>query len=417
VSVLAYGISMPKTHATGIFRVVRELLLQIARRRDLDARLICSESGFDEAEIAGYLDAQAHPLRGRLERVWPSRLSWPQTWQAVLHRAVRTESPTLSGRLRRRLHRSFVDRTTARRDLAGSMDVYHSLWNELPARTGLDARARLLTVYDLIPILAPDAFPPIVVDRFTRKIRSVDTRRDWVLCISENTKRDFCAYTSMDPARVFVMPLAASDDVFHPHTEPARMTAIRAKYGIRTPRYVLSLSTVHRRKGSLQIARSFGQLVRSGELADASLVFVGPELLPRADILGASGLGRSLEHRIVTCGHVPDADLAAVYSGARVCVYLSAYEGFGLPPLEAMQCGVPVIASDTSSVPEVVGNAGIMVNPDDDAAIGAHLARLWHDDDLHRCLVERGRSNALRFSWERSVQTMLDVYGRVLGRA
>jgi glycosyltransferase involved in cell wall biosynthesis len=394
--------------------VVGELLAQVATRRDIDAHLICSASGFDEVEIANYLRAQAHPLAHRLERVWPSRLPWPAGWRDAVHRTVRCTSTTLTGRVRQRIHRELVDRTTARTASTGPVDVYHSLWNDLPARDRPAARARILTVYDMIPLLAPRAFPDVVIERFVRKIRSIDVHRDWVLCISETTKRDFCAYTSMDPSRVFVMPLAASRDVFSPCVDRDAMAAVRLKYGIQTPRYVLSVSTVHRRKGSLQIATCFGRLVRSGELADSSLVFVGPPLLDRADIVAAAGLDAALENRIVTCGHVPDADMAALYTGARVCVYLSTYEGFGLPPLEAMQCGVPVLTSNTSSLPEVVGTAGIMVDPDDDNAIQAQLLRIWRDDRLHAQSVERGLARAREFTWERSMQTIVDVYDSVL---
>jgi glycosyltransferase involved in cell wall biosynthesis len=413
VSALAYGLATAN-QAGGIFRVVREMIEQAARRPELDLHLCCQESRHLQAEIAAYLYRRKHPLRGRLERVWESPLPWPHAWQDTLHRALRTESSSVAARIRRRVHREVTARVARRRPVAGCVDVYHSFWGRLPEPASVNARARILTVYDLIPILESHAFPKPAVDEFTRKIRSVDVHRDWAVCISEHTKRDFCAFTAIDPARVFVMPLAASKDVFYPQVDRSVIDATRAKYRIPTPRYVVSLSTVHPRKGSLQIARCFGRLAAAGTLRDASLIFVGRSFLKARDLFLASGLDPSFEHRILVVGHVPDADLAALCSGARLSAYLSGYEGFGLPPLEAMQCGVPVVTSSTSSLPEVVGDAAIMVAPDDEDAICDAMSGLWQRDDLHQSLSERGLARARQFSWERSMQILADAYGVML---
>ena len=114
---------------------------------------------------------------------------------------------------------------------------------------------------------------------------------------------------------------------------------------------------------------------------------------------------------------MPDADLAALCSGARLAVYLSGYEGFGLPPLEAMQCGVPVVTSSASSLPEVVGDAAIMVAHDDEDAVCDAMSGLWQRDDLHRSLSERGLARARQFSWERSLQILADAYDVMLESA
>jgi len=416
VSVLAYGLATAN-QAGGIARVVREMIEQAARRPELDLHLCCHESRFLQGEIAAYLHRGRHPLRDKLERVWRSPLPWPHAWQDAVHRAVRTESYSIAGRIRRRLHREAASRMARRRSVAGCVDVYQSFWGLLPEPSSVNARARILTVYDLIPILEPHACSKPFADDFLRKIRSVDVHRDWAVCISEHTKRDFCAFTSIDPARVFVMPLAASKDVFYPQVDRSVIDATRAKYRIPTPRYVVSLSTVHPRKGSLQIAKCFGRLAAAGPLRDASLIFVGTPYLKAKDLLLASGLDRSFEHRILVVGHVPDADLAALCSGARFSAYLSGYEGFGLPPLEAMQCGVPVVTSSTSSLPEVVGDAAIMVAPDDEDAICDAMSGLWQRDDLHRSLSERGLARARQFSWERSMQILADAYSVILDSA
>ena len=118
----------------------------------------------------------------------------------------------------------------------------------------------------------------------------------------------------------------------------------------------------------------------------------------------------SLRGRVVRTGYVGDADLAALYRGARCFVYPSLYEGFGLPPLEAMQCGTPVITANTSSLPEVVGDAGLMVDPlDVDAFAAAMLAR-WQDEAAREAARARGLARAARFSWSRTLAATLDAY-------
>ena len=119
---------------------------------------------------------------------------------------------------------------------------------------------------------------------------------------------------------------------------------------------------------------------------------------------------KNLRHRIVITGYVPDEDLAALYSGAMVFVYPSFYEGFGLPPLEAMQCGVPVIVSNTSSLPEVVGDAGILVDPKDGDAICQGILNIYRDNILKMQMTANSLKNAERFSWKRCAEETLAAY-------
>jgi glycosyltransferase involved in cell wall biosynthesis len=123
---------------------------------------------------------------------------------------------------------------------------------------------------------------------------------------------------------------------------------------------------------------------------------------------------RELRGRVVLAGYVPDADLAALYSGARAFVYPSLYEGFGLPVLEAMRCGTPVIASDSTSLPEVVGDAGLLVAPTDAAALSDALLRLATDDALAADLARRGRERSALFSWERTADETVRAYRAML---
>jgi glycosyltransferase involved in cell wall biosynthesis len=168
------------------------------------------------------------------------------------------------------------------------------------------------------------------------------------------TKADVCGMTAMSSDRVF-SPLAAAPEIFHPEPDPERIAPVLAKYGIGTRPYVLSLCTLEPRKNLTRLVRAFFALIEDQRWPDLLLVLVGPTGW-KAEGLFASLAERSRErHRVVLTGFVPDEDLSALYSGAQVVVFPSLYEGFGLPALEAMQCGVPVITSLTSSPLVLVG--------------------------------------------------------------
>jgi glycosyltransferase involved in cell wall biosynthesis len=145
-------------------------------------------------------------------------------------------------------------------------------------------------------------------------------------------------------------------------------------------------------------------------LRDLSLVLVGREGWLNDALFQAISESRSVRDRIIVTGYVPDTDLAPFYSGALAFVYPSVYEGFGLPVLEAMQCGAPVVTSNTSSLPEVVGEAGIMVDPADADALCAAMYELYSDPCLREDLAHRSMERAGQFSWDKCVQETLQAY-------
>lgn len=129
-----------------------------------------------------------------------------------------------------------------------------------------------------------------------------------------------------------------------------------------------------------------------------------------AEIFQAASHNPQLKSRIIFTGYLPDRDLSAIYSGATAFVYPSLYEGFGLPPLEAMQCGIPVITANTSSLPEVVGNAGILIDPTQDDDLCQAILNLVHDAPLQADLAQRARQRATQFSWARCAQQTAEIY-------
>ena len=299
------------------------------------------------------------------------------------------------------------------RQLDGAQ-IYHSPFYPLPEATkrkpGL---RRFLTVYDLIAILRPDLFESNVVKLIKKVIASLEPS-DWVLCISEATRRDLLALRpDLDPARVRVTHLAAADH-FRPELREDEWPALKRKYNLPDEPYALTLSTLEPRKNIAQVIRCYARLVAERQVGDMRLVMVGTRGWKMDSIFSELGKLGSLSDRVIVTGFVPDSDLAPIYSHATMFVYPSLLEGFGLPPLEAMQCGVPVITSDTSSLPEVVEDAGIKVPPQDADALCQAMAKLFQDSDLRQQLAMRSRERAALFSWTRCAAETIAAYRSAL---
>ena len=294
----------------------------------------------------------------------------------------------------------------------GEMDIYHSPFVPIPAQIKRHRRIRrFTTIYDLIPITHPHLFDGGTIKMIRGLVAGLG-EEDHAVCISEATRAVLLTHAPrLDPARVFVAPLAAGPD-FHPEPDAAKVDAVRGRVGLPpgTP-YLLSLCTLEPRKNLDAVIRAFARLRREGRLArELRLVLVGNLGWKTEKIFSALEEARDCRESILLTGFVPDSDLAALYTGARAFVYMARIEGFGLPPLEAMQCGTPAVTSNTSSLPEVVGDAGIQLAPDDVDGLCATLLRLASDDDYRQELSGRALRRAALFSWERFIQQNLAAY-------
>lgn len=293
-------------------------------------------------------------------------------------------------------------------------DIYHSPFEPIPDKVSQAPHLKkFLSVMDLIPILFPDYFKFHEGTIVERAIASLDPD-SWALCISHSTKDDLCNYAKhVDPAKVLVTHLAASN-LFYPCTSPQQIEQVRAKYSIPDVPYLLSLSTLEPRKNIDHLIRCFAQLVQQEKLQDLYLVLVGTKGWNYDQIFAEISNNSALQDRIIVTGYVADEDLAALYSSAMAFVYPSFYEGFGLPPLEAMQCGIPVITSNTSSLPEVVGDAGIMLDPKDQDGLCHRLLQIYTDTDLRQTMSRQSLEQAKKFSWERCTQETIAAYKQAL---
>jgi glycosyltransferase involved in cell wall biosynthesis len=231
-----------------------------------------------------------------------------------------------------------------------------------------------------------------------------------VLCISEATRRDLLDYRpDLHPSRVVVTHLAAAS-YFRPDLREEAWPELKRKYGLPDQPYILTLSTLEPRKNIAQVIRCYARLVAEGRIGDMRLVMVGTRGWKMESIFSELDRLGDLRERVVVTGFVPDGDLAPIYSHAAMFVYPSLLEGFGLPPLEAMQCGIPVITSNTSSLPEVVGEAGIQVSPNDADALCDAMARLVGDSEAHDRLARLSLERAAMFSWSRCARETVEAY-------
>lgn len=313
---------------------------------------------------------------------------------------------------------------TPRRRLT-TIDIYHSNYYAIPTRVQQQPNIKsVLTVHDIIPLLHPEWCGMLgETDKYFHPefnlpaiLKSLN-RDHWIICPSATSRNDVCEYlgAQIDPDKVRVIPWAASK-LFYPCTDVQRLSAVREKYKLPPTRhYLLSLSTIEPRKNYTTLLRSFHRLLQQERMNDLYLVLAGALGWDYGDIFAELRKSRMLASRVILAGHIADEDLAALYSGALAFVFPSLYEGFGLPPLEAMQCGTPVLTSAISSLPEVVGEAGLLVNPRDEEALAQGLLTLYRDADLRAELSRRGIAQAALFSWQRCARQTVDVYRQASG--
>jgi len=266
----------------------------------------------------------------------------------------------------------------------------------------------VLTVHDLIFRHLPAQHKPLNRWYLNLTMPLYCRRASHIIAVSECTRRDLIAAYDL-PAEKITVVHEAADAHFAPQS-PEIVATVRARHGL-PQRYLLFVGTIEPRKNLTRLLQAF-ETVRREDLTDG-LVLVGKRGWLCEDFFAA--LERSpAREAVLLPGYVPDQDLPAVYSGAQALVFPSLYEGFGLPVLEAMACGTPVVCSNTSSLPEVADEAALLFDPLESQAMIDHLRNLLTDNDLQTALEEKGRRWAAAFSWERTAQETVKVYEGML---
>jgi len=370
----------------GICRVSLEILREISHNPDYDVYPLAT---IKSADATGYL--RAHGLPELAKKV----VYLPYLKKSTKHYNWRQRiKSALLLKLMRRKYLNELNR----------YDEYISIFSPL---SPLVYESRLKTkaiIHDLIPL----KFPQYCNADFARKYAfwMRDVNADEIICVSRHTKEDFLAYRPEFPEEKIKVAYLAAGDNF----KPAQMTPeLRRKYGIPQEKYFLGVSELSGRKNFAHLADAFAAFLERSGADDVCLVIAGAK---RANCTKfeqkISAINNKHKNKIILSGFVDDKDMPALYSGAEAFIYPSLYEGFGLPILEAMQCGVPVICSNNSSLPEVGGNAAVYISGADLNETADALARLHNNPNLRTELRRKSLQQAGHFSWHTTAEQIFN---------
>lgn len=288
-----------------------------------------------------------------------------------------------------------------------SIDLFHGLSNELPLNIHKQDRARsIVTIHDLIFLKFPEYYKPIDRWIYNFKFRRACINADRIIAVSECTKRDIISCYGIAEDKIDVV-YQGCDELFAKVAPEEKKSEVRMKYGL-PEKYILYLGSIEERKNLLQLAKALNHLK-----SDLSVVAVGKRT-PYAKLVDDYVQQNNLSDRFMMIHNAPFADLPSLYQMSSVFVYTSFYEGFGIPILEALNSGVPVIAATGSCLEEAGGEGTIYVSPTDEKELAARLDEVLNDEALRSTMIEKGKEYASRFTMDKLVGSLLDVYGKVL---
>lgn len=267
------------------------------------------------------------------------------------------------------------------------------------------------TVHDISYEFFPQFFPPHVRWMLRTLVPLTMRRAPRIITVSEHARREIAARYRLPLERI-VVTYEAADERYSPVTDVDQLAAMRARYGLGA-RYLLALGNLQPRKNLARLVEAYADLRRHNRLIGVQLVLAGKAQWRESELFGVVARNGLIED-VLFPGYIDDADLPALYSGAEAFVYPSIYEGFGLPPLEAMACGTPVVCSNAASLPEVVGDAALMIEPHSTVALAEALLQVTENPGCRADLVSRGRRRVAKFTWRSCAEQTLAVYRSVL---
>ncbi|AFY95595.1 glycosyltransferase family 4 protein [Chamaesiphon minutus] len=296
-------------------------------------------------------------------------------------------------------------------NILAQADIFHSSYPRIPkqVRKALPNR-HLQTVYDLTPLLLDEKYFGPGQRGITQRLIDTIQPNDWVTTISDATRNDLLNRKKLNPERVATIYLAASSELFYPVSDKSVIQVTKQKYQLPEGDYFLSLHSLAPHKNMEHLISCFKQVILQEKKQDLHLVICGGNQAAVTSMIKENHLTDTDLKYIHFAGFIEDRDLAAIYSGALGFIFPSLYEGFGLPVLEAMQCGCPVISSNTSSLPEVVGEAGFLVSPTDKDTLCEYIVKLDRSNDLRFRYSQFGLDRAISFNWIKTINSLLEVY-------
>lgn len=294
------------------------------------------------------------------------------------------------------------------RNFLNNVEVYHAPVDPIPGIIRHNKKIKkFFTALDLIPLVRPDLSNNFY--DYTKKLYDSLTPDINILAISQSTKNDILKYRSdLNPDKIRVTYLGADEKLFYNISEKDCIQAELAKCMLQGKKYVLTINSMARYKNVEFILNNYFTFIQDHGIEDLYLVVIGQNRETNYKEYVEKKYGKY--DRVLFFDYLDDEALVYLYNGALAFLYMSHYEGFGLPILEAMQCGTPVICSNTSSMPEVAGNAAMLVSPDDHARFQNALYEVYHNNELAGNLKYAGLEQSKKFSWSKYAEEVIRAY-------
>ncbi|MCJ7691572.1 MAG: glycosyltransferase family 4 protein [Clostridiaceae bacterium] len=291
--------------------------------------------------------------------------------------------------------------------MLGNVDIIHSTAYMIPE---LFNSKLIVTIHDLSFLIFPEYHTQENYQLVLKNLIYLNSRPYMVICDSEQTKKDVIKYFHVPEEKLKVIYLGV-DDKFTKEVDKNKKAKVLKKYNLAKD-YLLCVSSIEPRKNFLRIINVFSQLIKKKEYRNLRLVCVGGKGWKNTEIY-EKVKKKNLESVVRFLGYLEEDELPHIYNGAKLFLYPSLYEGFGLPVLEAMARKVPVVTSNVSSLPEVAGDAAIMINPYSEKELFDSMLALLENDEKRGELISRGIKNAKRFNWGKTAKNTLQVYKEV----
>ncbi|MBX4270355.1 glycosyltransferase family 4 protein [Clostridium estertheticum] len=289
-----------------------------------------------------------------------------------------------------------------------NIDIYHMPQNGIGFSQAISCK-KVVTIHDLIPYVMPETVGRGYLLKFLKEMPMIVGNSDGIITVSEFSKRDILKYFPIDESKIFVTPLAA-DSKYTPLDKLHCKNFLEKAYNLNNP-FLLYIGGFSERKNVASAITAFSKVYK--DLSENyDLVIVGDYRDSGQKLMKLTNELNMLSH-VIFSGFVPEEHLPLFYNSCDALIYPSFYEGFGLPPLEAMNCGTPVIASNLTSIPEVVGDTGILINPYDIEGIALAIGNLLSNENLRSELSAKALLRAKQFSWQNTAGRTLKVYESV----
>lgn len=305
-------------------------------------------------------------------------------------------------------HRFFEQNYFPQNTKEENIDIFHMPQNGIGLSENITCK-KIVTIHDLIPYIMPETVGKGYLLKFFKEVPKALEVCDGILTVSEWSKKDILKFFPVDESKVFVTPLAA-DNIYKPLNKKKCKELLTSVYNITNP-FILYIGGFSARKNVKALISAFSKIYK--ELNDDyNLVIVGATR-DQGQLLSEFSSNLELASKIIFTGFAPEEHLPILYNACEAFVYPSLYEGFGLPPLEAMSCGAPVITSNLTSIPEVVKDAGILIDPYNEDELMDAILKLLQNDNIKKLYSEKGLKRSKEFSWSKTAEKTLQAYKTV----